>query len=201
LAPALRIRGLRGTLIGPFDLDLEPGRCAAIAGASGSGKSLFLRMIADLDPNEGELRQNGTERAAVTAPAWRRLVIYVAAESGWWADTVAEHFPKQRAEEAKALAENLGLRPALMAAPVAQLSTGEKQRLALVRALLLDPPVLLLDEPTGALDRDSTALVETLLRRRLGQGTAILLVTHDEAQAQRLADQRYRMVAGRLLSP
>ena len=187
-------------MIGPFDLDLEPGRCAAITGASGSGKSLLLRMIADLDPSEGELSQDGIDRGSVTAPAWRRRVIYVAAESGWWAENVAQHFPNGRVEDAKALAERVGLAAALLAAPVLQLSTGEKQRLALVRALLLDPAVLLLDEPTGALDRDSAGLVEMLLRRRLAEGTAILLVTHDEAQAERLGDRRYRMIAGSLLA-
>ena len=92
----------------------------------------------------------------------------------------------------------LGLRTELLDAPVAQLSTGEKQRLALVRALLPNPPVLLLDEPTGPLDEVSVTQVETLLQQRLAGGTSILLVTHDPNQAIRLGHRRYRMMAGHL---
>ena len=75
---------------------------------------------------------------------------------------------------------------------------GEKQRLALVRALICEPPVLLLDEPTAALDERSLSLTETLLRERLANGTSIVLVTHDPDQALRLGTQRYRMAAGKL---
>ena len=92
----------------------------------------------------------------------------------------------------------LGLRADLLEAPVAQLSTGEKQRLALVRALLPNPPVLLLDEPTGPLDEVSVTQVEALLQQRMAGGTSILLVTHDPNQAIRLGHQRYRMMAGHL---
>ena len=80
--PALRIDGLRSALAGPFTLALEPGGCIGITGASGAGKSLFLRMICDLDPNDGEVWLNGAPRSAMTAPAWRRQVVYVPAESG-----------------------------------------------------------------------------------------------------------------------
>jgi ABC-type lipoprotein export system ATPase subunit len=155
-------------------------------------------MVADLDPNEGEVWLNQQLRAAMPAPAWRKQVTYVAAESGWWAEIVLQHFPPDRRDEVAALASSLGLRAELLDAPVAQLSTGEKQRLALVRALLPAPPVLLLDEPTGPLDQESVVRVETLLRQRMATGTSILLVTHDPSQAERLGDQRYRMAARRL---
>ena len=79
-----------------------------------------------------------------------------------------------------------------------RLSTGEKQRLALLRALLLEPPVLLLDEPTGALDQASVSRVEHVVRSRLAEGVAVVMVTHDDALAERLGDQRYRMNARRL---
>jgi putative ABC transport system ATP-binding protein len=194
----LLVKDLRSEFAGPFELNLSPGKCAAITGPSGSGKSLFLRMIADLDPNEGKVWLNGIERAAVSAPEWRKQASYVSAESGWWADVVIEHFAANRRSEVAALAARLGLRDDLLAAPVAQLSTGEKQRFALVRALLPSPPVLLLDEPTGPLDEESVARVEALLFERMATGTAILLVTHDPNQAERLGHQRYRMVAGQL---
>lgn len=198
MQPALTVKQLRSELAGPFELSLDRGTCAAITGASGSGKSLFLRMVADLDPNEGEVWLNERARAAMPAPAWRKQVTYVAAESGWWAEIVIEHFPLRRRDEIVPLASSLGLRAELLDAPVAQLSTGEKQRLALVRALLLAPPVLLLDEPTGPLDEESVVRVEALLRQRMAAGTSILLVTHDPKQAERLGDRRYRMAARRL---
>src|SRR5580698_2194579 len=194
MQPALLVKGLRSAFAGPFELDLGKGACVAITGPSGSGKSLFLRMIADLDPNEGEIWLNGRERGSMPAPDWRKQVTYVAAESGWWADTVIEHFPATARSEIAALSARLGIRPDLLDAPVAQLSTGEKQRLSLVRALLPNPPVLLLDEPTGPLDEDSVTRVEALLKERLAAGTSILLVTHNPAQAERLGVQRYRML-------
>ncbi len=198
---ALVVKELRSEFAGPFDLDLGAGACAAITGPSGSGKSLFLRMIADLDPNEGKVWLNGTERASVIAPEWRRKVTYVSAESGWWADTLIEHFARSKRSEVAELAARLGLHADLLDASIARLSTGEKQRLALVRALLLCPPVLLLDEPTGPLDEESVTRVEALLRERMANGISILLVTHDANQAERLGDRRYRMATGRLEAP
>ena len=198
---ALVVKELRSQFAGPFDLNLGAGACAAITGPSGSGKSLFLRMIADLDPNEGKVWLSGAERASIVAPEWRRKVTYVSAESGWWADTVIEHFARNKRSEVAGLAARLGLPADLLDASIARLSTGEKQRLALVRALLLYPPVLLLDEPTGPLDEESVTRVETLLRERMAAGISVLLVTHDANQAERLGDLRYRMVAGRLETP
>jgi putative ABC transport system ATP-binding protein len=201
MATALLVKNLRSAFAGPFELNLGTGACAAITGPSGSGKSLFLRMIADLDLNEGKVWLNERERGSMPAPQWRRQATYVSAESGWWADRVIEHFDVNRRSEVAALAARLGLRADLLDAPVAQLSTGEKQRFSLVRALLPSPPVLLLDEPTGPLDEESVARVEALLRERKATGTSILLVTHDPNQAERLGDQRYRMVAGHLQTP
>jgi putative ABC transport system ATP-binding protein len=198
MQPALRVKGLRSAFAGPFELNLGKGSCAAITGPSGSGKSLFLRMIADLDPNGGEIWLNGRERDSMTAPEWRKQVTYVSAESGWWADVVIEHFLATARNEVAALSARLGVRPDLLDAPVAQLSTGEKQRLSLVRALLPNPPVLLLDEPTGPLDEDSVTRVEALLQERMAAGTSIILVTHNPAQAERLGVQRYRMMAGHM---
>jgi putative ABC transport system ATP-binding protein len=195
---ALLVKQLRSPLAGPFELNLARGACAAISGPSGSGKSLFLRMIADLDPSEGEIWLNGQERTSIPAPEWRKRATYVSAESGWWADTVIEHFPANTRSEIAALSARLGVRADLLDAPVAQLSTGEKQRLSLVRALLPNPPVLLLDEPTGPLDQDSVTQVEALLEERMAAGTSIVLVTHDPRQAERLGVQRYRMMAGKM---
>jgi ABC-type iron transport system FetAB ATPase subunit len=194
----LRIAELRSPLAGPFDLEVAAGACVAITGPSGSGKSLFLRMIADLDPNQGEVALDGRDRRSFPAPEWRRRVVYNAAETGWWDDQVAPHFPLL--PRAREMAPALGLDTELLDGPVLRLSTGERQRLALIRTLLLEPPVLLLDEPTGALDAASTELVEAILRRRLAAGTAIVMVTHSPEQAGRLGHQHFRMADRRMVA-
>jgi ABC-type iron transport system FetAB ATPase subunit len=196
----LRIVNLRSPLAGPFDLTLAAGECVAVTGPSGSGKSLFLRMIADLDPGQGEVFLDGTERRSMSAPAWRHRVVYNAAEPGWWSEYVAEHFRGATMEFARALAPKLDLAPALLDAAVVRLSTGERQRLALIRALALASPVLLLDEPTGALDEASTQRVEAVLRECLAAGTTIAMVTHSPDQAARLGHRHLRM-ADRHLVP
>lgn len=196
--PRISVEALKSALAGPFDLDVDPGQCAVITGASGSGKSLFLRMVADLDANEGQVRLDGRERVAFPPPEWRRSVCYVAAEAGWWHQDVAAHFEGGQRAPARDWADRLGLAADLIKAQVARLSTGEKQRLALIRALLLNPPVLLLDEPTGALDQASAKLVEAAIRDRMTAGAAVILVTHDEALGERLGDLRYRMSERRL---
>jgi putative ABC transport system ATP-binding protein len=192
-AGRLRIVNLRSPLAGPFDLALAAGECLAITGPSGSGKSLFLRMIADLDPNEGDVYLDARERRSFSPPAWRLRVVYNAAEPGWWSESVADHFRGTAMEFARAMAPRLGLAPALLDGPVVRLSTGERQRLALIRALALASPVLLLDEPTGALDGESTRRVETVLQERLAAGVTIAMVTHTPEQATRLGQQHLRM--------
>jgi ABC-type multidrug transport system ATPase subunit len=192
----LIVERLQRLSFGPFELTVAPGECVGIAGPSGAGKSVFLRMIADLDPHVGTARLGDARREAMPAPRWRRLVTYVAAESGWWADTVGAHFAE--AGRAETLLPALGLPGDALAWPVARLSSGERQRLALIRALAQEPRALLLDEPTAALDPDATQAVETLLRGALASGAAIVLVSHDPRQAERMATRRFRLEAGRL---
>lgn len=192
----LRVRNLQVTGLAPVDLDLDAGDCIALSGPSGSGKTLILRSLADLDPSEGEVTLDGEARDAIPAPMWRRRVAYLAAEPGWWADVIGAHFPDLAV--ARELAAALGLSEKFFDAPVAQVSTGERQRLALVRLLLLAPRIMLLDEPTAALDEAAAARVEAVLAERLAAGVAIVLVTHDDAQAARLASRRLRIADGRL---
>src|SRR5258707_4916668 len=111
---ALVVKELRSEFAGPFDLNLGAGACAAITGPSGSGKSLFFRMIADLDPNEGKVWLNGAERAYIVAPECRRKVTYVSAESGWWAGTVIEHFAPNKPSEVDVLAPCPGISAAIL---------------------------------------------------------------------------------------
>jgi ABC-type iron transport system FetAB ATPase subunit len=191
----LSVRHLSAPGIAVDALEVARGECVAVMGPSGAGKTRLLRAIADLDPNAGDLNLGGVDRAAVSGPAWRRLVGYVPAESGWWAERVGAHFAEPRGAQAP-LAE-MGLPADVLDWPTARLSSGERQRLALARALLLAPRALLLDEPTAALDEDTRGIVEAILRRRLEAGAAILMVTHDPAQARRMAARVLRVVAGR----
>jgi putative ABC transport system ATP-binding protein len=100
---------------------------------------------------------------------------------------------------AQTTAPRLALAPTLLDEPVVQLSTGERQRMALIRTLALHPPVLLLDEPTGPLDEHSTVLVENMLRERLAAGVMIIMVTHSAAQAARLGHRHLRLENRRLV--
>ncbi|MDO5626200.1 MAG: ATP-binding cassette domain-containing protein [Pseudomonadota bacterium] len=192
----LELRALHRLHLGPIDLRIGAGECVSVMGASGAGKSVLLRMVADLDPHAGDALLDGRACSAMPAPEWRRQVTYVPAESGWWAETVAEHFAP--GVDLAALLPRLGLAADLAQAPVMRCSTGERQRLALLRALQPGNRVLLLDEPTSGLDAQARAQVEALLCERLHAGGALLLVTHDAAQAQRMADRRLVMQQGQL---
>ena len=91
--PLLTLRGLKRLHVGPVDLALSAGECVSVMGHSGAGKSVLLRMVADLDPHEGDAFLAGGACSGMPAPAWRRQVGYVPADAGWWAETVAPHFP------------------------------------------------------------------------------------------------------------
>ena len=190
----MKIRRLTRPGLEPVDLDLDRGECIAFGGPSGAGKSILLRAIADLDPNQGEVSLDGLSREAVSGPDWRRKVVYVPAEAGWWADRVDGHFPEPAL--AAPLMVQLGLAAEALGWQVARLSTGEKQRLALVRAFVGAPQVMLLDEPTSGLDPEAAARVEDMLHERREEGLAIILVTHDESQAARMASRRFEMNEG-----
>jgi len=193
----LILKNLTTGLIGPVSLTVPAGSCVGLTGPSGVGKSLLLRAIADLDPNRGDVTLNGQDRAAMAAPDWRRLVALLPAESGWWAERVGAHFAPT--PDMSPVLQDLGL-PGAMSWEVARLSTGERQRLALARALQAAPKALLLDEPTAALDAEARDAVEALIRTQMEAGVAVLLVTHDPAQATRLCSEIYRVEAGGMLT-
>ena len=194
----LRIDHLKVHGLTPVSFAVQAGECVAMMGGSGSGKTLLLRAIADLDPAAGQLFLEGAERTEMTGPAWRQAVRYVPAEAGWWADTVGAHFPDdaRRAGRRDRVLDSLGLNPDILTTSIARASTGERQRLGLARALLDEPKVLLLDEPTASLDPTSAALVEEVVRYQLLLSRCVVLVTHDLAQAQRLARKLIRLENG-----
>src|SRR5712671_959730 len=195
-APILQVRDLRTSILLPASFSLSAGEALAVRGPSGAGKTLLLRAVADLDPNEGLVTFGGRDRSTIAGPEWRRLVGYVPAEPGWWADTVGAHFGEWTA--ALALVRDLGFPQETKAWPIARLSTGERLRLALVRALMTRPKVLLLDEPTAALDVASVAAVEALINARVRAGLAVLWVTHDAEQGKRVAHRLLVVEAGQV---
>jgi len=185
----LQVRELSTAVASGLSLEVGDGECAAVHGPSGSGKTLLLRAIADLDPAIGEVTLDGQARERFSGPDWRRRVTYLAAESAWWGPTVREHAADWQAADL----ERLGFGMEVVDWEVERLSTGERQRLALARALSRDPSVLLLDEPTANLDDDNTERVERLVgewRRR--SGGSCIWVSHVPAQRERVASRHYR---------
>jgi putative ABC transport system ATP-binding protein len=183
--------------VGPIDLRVGAGECVCIEGTSGSGKTLLLRAIADLDPHQGTVSADGVACTAMPAPEWRRKVALLVAESQWWGERIGEHFDDG---VDPAWMERLALPAAALDWDVARCSTGERQRLALLRMLARHPTVLLLDEPTGNLDEDSTQRVESLLAEyRRQHHAAVLWVSHDSRQVARVAQRGLTLHDGKLL--
>ena len=194
-----------------IDLDVEAGRITAIMGPSGCGKSTLLNLIGALDrPSSGEIVMDGTrvDRLSETAAArFRRAKVGFVFQFFHLLEdlTVRENVavpailagrPRAEADaRADEMLAQLGLSEHQRKFP-ATLSGGERQRLAIARAIINDPAVLLADEPTGALDRRNgeaaLAILEDLNRR----GQTILLVTHDEQLATRTAHRTVRLVDG-----
>jgi len=193
----LRLEGIRTTVLEPVDLDVPAGELTFVSGPSGSGKSLLLRAVADLDPHDGEAWLGVTARSSLPAPEWRRRVGLLPAESHWWGELVGDHF----AADAGELLDRLGFGPDVLGWTVARLSTGERQRLALARLLANGPEVLLLDEATANLDPTNRDRVEAIVEDyRRDHGVAVLWVSHDPEQRRRLRGRRL-VIRERRLEP
>jgi phosphate-transporting ATPase len=171
------------------DLTVEQGEIVVLQGPTGSGKTLFLRTVADLDPSdEGTVRLDGVARDAMPAPAWRRQVLYVHQAGVRLPGTVRENL----ARVAALLERDAG--PGVPGleddADADRLSGGERQALALHRALCVEPCVLLLDESTSAMDAGTSAIWERRLRDWADGGRGILWVAHDQGLVDRVRGRR-----------
>ena len=179
--------------LAPVNLELTTGECVCLSGISGCGKTLLLRAIADLDLSRGQVFLHERPRDDYSGPDWRKRVTYLAAESAWWDERIRAHFPGRRIR----YMEELGIDLPLLSRPLKNLSQGERQRLALLRALNRQPEVLLLDEPTASLDPASTKQVESIIQRfRNERGMTVLWVSHDPKQIKRIADKHYQIKEG-----
>ena len=188
----LRLEDLQISNLDTINLTIAPGECIGLSGESGSGKTRLLRAIADLDEHGGQVYQDDIAQDQVKAHEWRRRVALLPAESQWWFDTVGEHFNAHDEH-----IEALGFEADAMSWNVSRCSSGEKQRLSILRMLANCPRVLLLDEPTANLDAANTVRVEKMLRDYLATHNAIAIwVGHDGEQLMRIAQRRYHLEGG-----
>ena len=194
------------------DLSIVAGRTTALIGPSGAGKSSVLRMLVGLEwPDSGEVRFDGMPLRRETLLEQRRRIGYVIQEGGLFPHLTGNG-------NATLLARTLGWETARIEARLrelaalcqlpfealsrypAELSGGQRQRVGLIRALMLDPAVLLLDEPLGALDPIVRHELQTQMRALFAElGKTVVLVTHDVAEAAYLGDTLVLLHGGRVL--
>jgi ABC-type polar amino acid transport system ATPase subunit len=208
-------RGGRRVLTG-VTFDVRCGELVALMGPSGAGKTTILRAVAGLDAfqcgsveiEELTLR-SGNGQAPATLHALRRKVGMVfqfhhlfehlpVIKNVWLAPVHVYGVPLADAERrARELLGALGVEHRAAALP-RELSGGEAQRVAIARALAVDPPLLLLDEPTASLDADRRTELRDLLRSLLSQGRTLVVATHDEEFARGCANRVLRVTEGRV---
>lgn len=175
---------------------IDTAETVGVQGASGTGKTRLLRAIADLDPNDANISLGDVERQHFSPKEWRRSVGLLPAAPLWWRDTPIEHFH----QDPSARLLRLGIEPErVLRQSVERLSSGERQRLAFARLLDREPRVLLLDEPTANLDRESRRLLEQEATRYQRQRDCpIVWVSHDTKQLQRMTRKVFHLTQGRL---
>ncbi|MFJ7267181.1 thiol reductant ABC exporter subunit CydD [Streptomyces sp. NPDC099050] len=206
---AVRYAGRGEDSPGPVSLTVEPGECVALTGPSGAGKSTLLQVLLGfVTPSEGRVRVGGADLAALSPEQWRERIAWVPQRPHLFAGTIAENVrlarPGADDAEVSAALVDAGAWEFVRALPRGAdtllgeggvgLSAGQRQRLALARAFLADRPVLLLDEPTAALDGETEAAVVEAVRR-LAVGRTVLLVVHRPALLA-LADRVVRVGVG-----
>lgn len=226
--PLLKAVGLTRTslrdsrlLLDAVDLEVHAGECVAIVGPSGSGKTVLLRALAWLDPLDcGDVffENFSPKGKRPGAPTFRRHVMYLH-QTPWLPEGTVERVLRQpwelhgnridvdirdsSHEQIAQWLDALGRKDSFLRQAAGDLSGGERQIVAMLRAMQLSPDVLLLDEPISALDAETQLRCEPLILKWLHaeDSRAIVIVTHDRQQAQRLADRILHMNAGRLEKP
>lgn len=201
------------TAVDDVDLIVEAASVVAIEGPSGSGKTTLIGLLAGLEPPDaGEILVLGHDLARLSATERARLrqrrigivfqsfglIASLSASENVALPLALSGVPEpERVARAGAALEEVGLGPAV-GARIDELSGGERQRVGVARALVIDPAIILADEPTGSLDEENAgAILELLINAARHRGSSLVLVTHDPESAAR-ADRHYRMRDGHL---
>jgi putative ABC transport system ATP-binding protein len=188
-------------------IQVQPGEAVAIQGPSGSGKTTLARALATLvEPDEGTVLLDGRDAREIAPTQFRTRVAFLAQQPAMFEGTVRDNLKAGPALHGKPLADAqaqeligaVGLDVPILQREARTLSGGEKQRVALARALANAPQVLILDEPTAALDPEAGERIVALVRALSARGLSVVMVTHVEAHARTLGGRRYRCERGRL---
>lgn len=187
----LTINNLTVAPLSSFTAQVDNQQLIVLQGESGSGKSRLLYAIADLVPHSGELYLGEQRCLNIPANTWRQQVMLVPSHIEWWYDTALEHF--NSTPDSTEL-QQLNLTATVLNQPITELSTGQKQRLGILRALKRNPTFLLLDEVTANLDEKNTLAVETLITCWLQDGSrGVIWCSHDTRQTQRIATRLWQI--------
>ena len=206
-----RVTGSDRPLLADISLNIDAGQRLGIIGPSGGGKSSLLRVMAMLDPiDAGEILFHGRRVADADVPGFRRRVIYLPQRPALIKTSVRNNlsapfrfasgstpYDEKRIVD---LLQQLGKSVSILDQNADQLSGGEQLLIALVRAIQLEPIVLLLDEPTASLDEKSVLQVEQIVAQWHSQdeSRSLVWVGHDREQVRRVTDHVIRMEGGRL---
>ncbi len=206
--PALAYEGVRlaldgRTVLDGVDLVVPDDGVTVLVGPSGSGKSTLLRLANRLlAPDAGRVLFRGVDVAGIDPLAHRRRVGMVFQQPVPFGGTVRDNLrvaaPGATGAEMERALARAHLPASFLERDAAALSGGESQRACVARALMAQPRMLLMDEPTSALDEDARRALERLARELADHGVPVVWVTHDAAQAARLADRVVQIVDGRV---
>jgi len=191
-------------ILGPIDLKIDKGDIAVLLGPNGSGKTSLLKALHGiLKPKEGSIRWSCLKTESIRkqmfvfqTPIMLRRSVF---ENLTYPLLLRKISKEQVNYRAARWLDRIDLRMS-MQVPATRLSGGEKQKLALARALITEPEMLFLDEPCASLDGKTTYEIESLLQSCVANGTTIMMSTHDIGQAKRLAKNIYFLNKGILES-
>jgi putative ABC transport system ATP-binding protein len=197
------------TILDGISFQVDKGDFISIVGASGSGKSTMLKLISHLiSPTSGEILYRERDMMSYDPVLLRREIRYCVQSGGLFGRTVEDNlaFPYEvrglgmDRDAVLSMLAKFGLASEALKEENKNLSGGEKQRVALVRTLLLKPEVVLLDEVTSALDIENARIVEEIIRELNESGTTILWITHSPEQSRRLANKLMTVENGQIKS-